>query len=170
MFRAALGQVMIFLGLGGNLPSRFGPPRATLEQAIIVLDGQGVQTRLRSPWYGSRAVPASDQPDFVNAVIAVETALEPAALLQVIHAAELQFGRRRGAPNAARILDIDLLAYGDRLIGEPGLAVPHPRLHERAFVLGPLCDIAPDWLHPVFGRTARQLYHSLGQDAAIWRL
>ena len=155
----------ILIGLGANLPSAAGPPVATLEAALGRLADAGIVTLRRSRWFTSQPVPASDQPWFVNGVAAVATALAPAPLLAALLAVEAGFGRGRGAPNAARPLDLDLLAYGDRVEtpppGAPGPILPHPRLAERAFVLLPLADVAPAWHHPVTGRALAELIGAL---------
>lgn len=165
---------MILLGLGANLPSSFGPPRQSLERALAVLAANAVATVECSPWYGAHPVPAAQQPDFVNGVASITTSLPPGQLLEILHKVEQQFGRvPRSAPqvaNAARPLDLDLLAYDDQIISEKLLVVPHPRLHERAFVLAPLCDIAPHWRHPVLGLTAYHLYQNLTNQDGIWLL
>jgi len=159
---------MILLGMGSNLPSAAGAPRATLEAALAALDQSGLRIVKRSRWYRSVPVPASDQPDFVNGVVAVETALEPAELLALLHRIEARFGRARREVNAARSLDLDLVAYDDRIVEESGLVLPHPRLHLRAFVLLPLAEVAPDWVHPRLGQSVSDLIAALppGQRAA----
>lgn len=160
---------MILIGIGGNLPSQFGAPEMGLPHALGMMEAQGGRVVLCSPWYGAHAVPVSEQPDFVNAVVCITTPLPPEALLTSLQAIELEFGRVRGAINAPRTLDLDLLAYNDICL-ENGIQIPHPRLHQRAFVLAPLCDIAPEWRHPVLKRTARELFTALPKPHGVWRL
>ena len=150
---------MIMIGIGANLESPdHGPPITTCTLALEALGAMEVTVVRRSRWYRSLPIPASDQPPFINGVIEVATQHDARELLFVLHAVEDKFGRRRGVKNAARVLDLDLLIYNDEISG-PGSSVtlPHPRMHERAFVLKPLVELAPDWSHPMFGLDASEL-------------
>ena len=157
---------MILLGLGGNLPSaQFGAPRATLEAALGALVEAGVGVPRRSRWYCSAPVPDNGQPHYVNGVARLATTMPPADLLALLLDIERGFGRTRTQRWAPRILDLDLLAYhahanwGAAPTAPP--IVPHPRLHERAFVLVPLAEVAPDWRHSVLGGTATEMLAAL---------
>ena len=153
---------MILIGIGSNLAAPpFGSPQDTVNAAIAKLPAIGITVARRSRWYLSEPVPPSDQPWYVNGVAAVETGLAPAALLTALLALEVRFERRRGAPNAARTLDLDLLDYDGRQCDSERLTLPHPRLHERRFVLAPLAEIAPDWRHPLLAATAHELLRRL---------
>lgn len=138
-----------FIGLGANL----GDPEAQVRRAFAAL-AELPRTRLlaASSLYRSAPVGVVAQLDFVNAVGKIETALSARALLEALLAEESRFGRTRESPHAPRTLDLDLLLYADRVIAEPGLVVPHPRMHERAFVLAPLVEISPDIAIPGRGR------------------
>lgn len=151
-----------WIGIGANL----GDPVASVRAAIAALDEVGgLRVTLRSALYRSTPVgPGMDgQPDYINAVVGVDTALSPAALLDTLFAIELHFGRQRSVRNAARTLDLDLLLYGEDIVDQPGLQVPHPRMHQRAFVLQPLAEIAPDTLIPGQGR-AKTLSQALPEQ------
>src|SRR4051812_12752397 len=162
----------IFIGAGANLAhERHGSPRQTLEAALVELGRRGVRTVRLSPWYRTAPVPASDQPWFENAVAEVASELPAGALLAELHAVEAAFGRARTVPNAARPIDLDLLDYrGEVAAGAPGKAtLPHPRLSDRAFVLRPLADLAPDWRHPVTGQPIQTLLKALPPDQVAER-
>lgn len=158
----------IFIGLGANLPSqRSGPPKETLAAAIAALPRRGIHPLRQSRWYLSAPVPASDQPWFANAVIAVATNLAPAEMLAALHEIEHAFGRRRVQRGEARAIDLDLLDHGGRIEVGRSLALPHPRIHERAFVLLPLKDVAPHWVHPVSGLHIDQLCARLDPEQIV---
>ncbi|MFN8760134.1 MAG: 2-amino-4-hydroxy-6-hydroxymethyldihydropteridine diphosphokinase [Tagaea sp.] len=152
---------MILVALGANLPRAADTPAQTIDAAIAALDRGATRVRARSRLYESPPWPQpSDQPWYVNAVVRLETAFDPEALLAHLHAIEREFGRVRGSRNAARTLDLDLLDYEGRVRdGDPTL--PHPRLATRAFVLLPLRDVAPEWRHPLDGRTLAALIAAL---------
>jgi len=140
----------VYVGLGSNLAD----PRAQVERASRALAALP-QTRLvqRSRLYRSAPWGRADQPEFVNAVVALQTELTPREMLEALLKIERAAGRARDATRwGPRVLDLDILMFGDRLIDEPGLHVPHPHLHERAFVLLPLAEIAPDLIVPGHGR------------------
>jgi 2-amino-4-hydroxy-6-hydroxymethyldihydropteridine diphosphokinase len=164
----------ILLSLGGNLPSPAGEPVDTLRAAVQSLRGRGLKVDSVSAMYQTAPVPASKQPDFINCALAAKTDLSAAVLLNLFQQTEKAFGRKPADRWSARSLDIDLLAYGDKILPsnsaweavvsspDPSVSltqptVPHPRLHLRAFVLVPLMNIAPDWLHPFYQKTIREL-------------
>ena len=154
----------VFVGLGANL----GDPQATLKHALAALAALPQTERVaQSSLYRTAPLQASG-PDFINAVAELRTALEPQALLRALQAIESQHGRERPYLNAPRTLDLDLLLFGQRVVQEPGLEVPHPRLHERAFVLQPLLELAPTLVHPRLG--SLQLLLAATLDQRIERL
>ncbi len=154
-----------YIALGANLASSAGPPEATLAAAVERLGTLGRITA-RSSLYSTEPVGFAEQPRFVNAVVALETALEPRELLNKLLAIEKEFGRDRSAsiPNGPRTLDLDILLIGHLQINEPGLVLPHPRLAERAFVLVPLHEIAPNLQITDCGRTVEELLQSVHQS------
>ena len=167
------GQSRAFIGLGANLEHPIhGPPRRALEAALEQLGRRGVAIHRVSPWYRTAPVPASNQPWYVNAVAEVATDLTADALLARLHEVEDAFGRVRTVPNAARLIDLDLVDFqGEIAAGGPGRAIlPHPRMESRAFVLRPLADLAPDWRHPRTGVSIQALLAALPADQAIERL
>ena len=154
-------KVQAFVGLGANL----GDPRDQVRRAIAAL-GDFPRTRLlaSSSLYRSSPVGVAPQPDFVNAVAKVETELSARELLDELLTEEARAGRERPAAGAPRTLDLDLLLYGDAVIEEPGLVVPHPRMHERAFVLQPLAEIAANISIPRKGSVKTLLAACRGQS------
>jgi 2-amino-4-hydroxy-6-hydroxymethyldihydropteridine diphosphokinase len=150
----------VFVGLGANL----GDASATLHAALAALrELPGVQLMATSSFYASKPVDATG-PDYVNAVAEIHTRLTPQDLLLALHQIESRFGRKRPFANAPRTLDLDLLLYGQQVISTPTLTVPHPRMHERAFVILPLLELAPTFVHPQLGALAAQLPAVSAQD------
>jgi 2-amino-4-hydroxy-6-hydroxymethyldihydropteridine diphosphokinase len=206
----------VIVALGSNQALGAAGPQELLEAALARFPALGLEVVKRSRWWRSKAWPDETQPEFLNGVAWVETALSPKAVMAALHGLEDEFGRVRGEANAPRTLDLDLIAYGRTVMrqgpyepsppsrgrgqGEGGansqspgsqqapppltppregegdsrnagdaaaLILPHPRAHERLFVMGPLAEIAPDWRHPVLGRSAKALagVADVGADA-----
>jgi 2-amino-4-hydroxy-6-hydroxymethyldihydropteridine diphosphokinase len=157
---------MILVGFGANLPGRGGaPPRATLAWALGRVNAlPGLVFRAASRLWDSAPVPPSGQPRYVNAVAAYAGAAEPASLLAALAAIEAEAGRVRGEPDAARVLDLDLLDLNGLIRDAPAPVLPHPRLAGRGFVLRPLAEVAPAWRHPVSGAMIEVLIAGLPLD------
>ncbi len=160
---------MIFIAMGANLPHpEYGDPINTLIAASKELQSREISVDVSSSWYRTAPVPASDQPWFVNSVLQVSWGGTPEELLAVLHEIEEKFGRVRVDKWEARILDLDLLAFKE-LVTEnqcqaEGLVLPHPLMQERAFVMVPLAELAPDWQHPCFRQTAAALAKSTANE------
>jgi 2-amino-4-hydroxy-6-hydroxymethyldihydropteridine diphosphokinase len=157
---------MKIVALGANLPSRFGSPQQTLFAALTEMAKRNVWPVGVSRIWKTAPVPYVDgMPWFYNAVAEVETSKTAHDLLKTLLEIEQDFGRVRTERNAPRLLDLDLISYDNLMIEEgPDILVPHPRMHERAFVLLPLMDIAEEWIHPQNGLTLEQLIKNLPPD------
>ncbi|UCF21594.1 MAG: 2-amino-4-hydroxy-6-hydroxymethyldihydropteridine diphosphokinase [Gemmatimonadota bacterium] len=150
----------VILGLGSNQGDRV----RFLERAVEQLRAQ-IYLEEMSSIYETQPVGVRDQPWFLNMVCIGTTRLKPGAVLEFVHEVEDSLGRTRSGERwGPRTIDIDILAYEDRVIDRPELKIPHPRLAERAFMLEPLAEIAPDWRHPVLRKTARELLEGLNGD------
>jgi 2-amino-4-hydroxy-6-hydroxymethyldihydropteridine diphosphokinase len=147
----------VFIGVGSNLGDRTSYLGFAKKELLCVV---GLKDPHYSPVYETEPVAVEGSP-FLNAVWSFEADLSPLDLLEKIQEIETKANRRRNKPNEARTLDLDILFYGDQIIREPGMILPHPRLHERAFVLVPLCDLAPGFVHPVLKKTIRVLLNEL---------
>jgi 2-amino-4-hydroxy-6-hydroxymethyldihydropteridine diphosphokinase len=145
----------------------FASSEALLEAALARFPGAGLPVVARSGWWRSAAWPDPAGPEYRNGVALVEATKGPRELLEALFSIEQAFERTREAKNAPRTLDLDLIAWGREVVHAPGLSLPHPRAHERLFVMGPLAEIAPGWVHPVLGRTAVELAAEakVGKDA-----
>jgi len=156
-------DVSVIIALGSNLEYQTLSSKDILEAALRTLFKRGISQVNRSSWWRSSAWPDPSQPLFFNGVVMARTTLEPLEVMSLLLDIEVQFGRERSGANAPRPLDLDLIAYEDWVLDLPSLVLPHPRAAERRFVMGPLAQIAPDWVHPVLNQTA--LY--LSQHAAV---
>ncbi|MBP6878973.1 MAG: 2-amino-4-hydroxy-6-hydroxymethyldihydropteridine diphosphokinase [Phenylobacterium sp.] len=155
------------VALGGNVAGDYGSSEALLEAALARFAEAGLPILRRSCWWRSAAWPDPSDQEYRNGVVLVEARLSPQALIRTLFMLENEFGRMRSVRNAPRTLDLDLIAHGRIVSDDPELTLPHPRAHERLFVMGPLAQIAPEWRHPVLRRTAAELAASatVGLDA-----
>lgn len=175
------GETVALIALGANQPSEQGGPQETLAAALSLLAARGVSVQAATRWMASPAWPAGSGPDYVNGAARVSTTLSPKDLLEALHRVETILGRTRdGERWAARCCDLDLIACGAMVA--PGatiwrhfeaappetpretLILPHPQLHRRAFVLVPLADIAPEWRHPILGKTVMEMLAALPEN------
>jgi 2-amino-4-hydroxy-6-hydroxymethyldihydropteridine diphosphokinase len=157
----------VIVALGSNMPGDHPTSEALLDAAVSRFPRAGLPVLARSRWWRSAAWPDPKGNEYRNGVVIVETNDPPEAVLEALFAIERSFGRTRGLPNAPRTLDLDLIAHGRTVSGGPGLVLPHPRAHERLFVMGPLAEIAAAWRHPASGLTAAELAEgaTVGRDA-----
>jgi 2-amino-4-hydroxy-6-hydroxymethyldihydropteridine diphosphokinase len=166
-----LSAPRLLLALGANRSGVWGPPRDSLARALSELQAAGVVVARISDFYKTPAVGSGRQPSYLNAVAVATCALGPSALLRMLKRLERRAGRRVTPPLQPRPLDIDILDWGGRRLNwpapgrkRPGLVLPHPLLHERAFVLVPLLEVAPHWVHPVLGVRAKTLLARLPRE------
>ncbi len=161
---------MILIGLGANLDSRYGTPEETLSTCCSFLEQRQIKVLKSSNIWKSAPVPLSDQPWYRNAVCLIETDLPSHDLLKALAAIEEESGRVRHGRNAPRVLDLDLLAYNRDTLCDDILSLPHPRMHERAFVLYPLKEVAPQWVHPVLDSSINTMLENMPSGQEIVRI
>jgi 2-amino-4-hydroxy-6-hydroxymethyldihydropteridine diphosphokinase len=154
---------VILIGLGANLDGPFGAPEKALKACADIFRAQGFEMIQSSNIWKTAPVPVSDQPWYRNAVCSVRTRMEPQDLLRAVKAVEHDLGRQKTEINAPRVIDLDILSYHDVVMDDGDLIVPHPRLQDRAFVLYPLREIAPQWRHPVLGKAVDEMIAQLPQ-------
>lgn len=172
------------IAFGGNMPSDAGSPAPTIIKSLSFLKVNGCLIRAVSRFFETPVYPAGAGPDYVNAVALVDSNLPPSAFLDLCHNVEQRLGRTRDLRWGQRTIDIDVIACDDAVVPTGAeqtrwrmltpqqqatlvpddLILPHPRLQDRAFVLVPMCDIAPDWCHPLLKRSARQMMQALAED------
>ncbi|MEM6679900.1 MAG: 2-amino-4-hydroxy-6-hydroxymethyldihydropteridine diphosphokinase [Pseudomonadota bacterium] len=177
----------VLVALGANLASEGRTPASMLDAALDALEWAGLPVQSRSRWYRSAAIPAGSGPDFVNgaAMLSADSAQTPETLMATLHEVEASLGRERRTRWEPRVCDLDLLAIDDQILPDrmtvarwmsldpqtastlapDELLLPHPRMHERGFVLVPLAEIAPDWRHPIRGETIAAMAEGLPETA-----
>ena len=155
----------VYLSMGANL----GEPKTQIERGIIELNEQDVAVTARSSWYATEPVGVADQPWFTNVVLRAETSRSPQDLLKVCKSIETHVGRQPSVRFGPRHLDIDILLYGDRIVDSEDLTIPHPRMHERPFVLIPLLEIAPELTDPVSHEPYAEILSRLDEGKKVLR-
>jgi len=149
-------MTVVYIGLGSNMGDR----EANLVKAFHLIS-QSAPVLVTSSLYQTEPQGYKDQPDFLNSVVCVDTDATAAEMMRILGGIEAQMGRERPFAGAPRVIDLDLLFYGEAIINQPGLEVPHPRLHRRPFVLVPMVEIAPEFIHPVLHKTMSELLAGL---------
>jgi 2-amino-4-hydroxy-6-hydroxymethyldihydropteridine diphosphokinase len=157
---------MILVALGSNMKGAWGTPEETVRTALTALDAQGIKVKVASRLMLTKPYGKTNQPDFVNAVAVVETHAPPMALLQKLHRIETAAGRRRKQRWGPRTLDLDIIDYHGLVRPGPLLSLPHSGIAKRLFVLKPIAEIAPRWIHPELKQTARMLLKKLDPRSA----
>lgn len=156
-----------YIGIGSNLGDKVLQCQRAVQE-ILKIDHHRLLAQ--SSLYKSLPLGFTDQDWFVNGVIQIETDLEPLPLLQELKSIEERFGRQETFRWGPRVIDLDILFYGERKVREALLEIPHPSLHERQFVLIPLAEIAPDFVHPVLGKTIRELLENFPHDQGVEKI
>jgi 2-amino-4-hydroxy-6-hydroxymethyldihydropteridine diphosphokinase len=152
----------VFIGIGSNLGDR----QANIISAVKTLSHHA-KIKQTSSLFETAPEGFINQPDFLNCVVSIETDVKPMPLLRLLRKTEKGLGRQESFRNAPRPIDLDILFYGDQLINQKGMEIPHPRLHERAFVLVPMVQIAPQFVHPALHKTMQQLLSELAKGKRV---
>ena len=158
----------IIIGVGGNLYSENGyHPIEVCTKAINTLADYSIKVEKQSKWYSSEPIPKSDQPNFFNCVFLATTELNEYDVLSSLHEIECKYGRKRNKINEARSIDLDLIDYSSKILQNKNLIIPHPRAHLRKFVMGPLAEIKPDWVHPILKVNVLEILKKLDKQKII---
>ena len=160
---------MKFIAFGANLPGSLGGRRAMIEAALAALPDKGIEVLRVSPLYEAEPYPPSDQDWYINGVAEISTNLSPQGTVAALLDVEASLGRTRSVKNAARSIDLDLLAYDETVMSGP-IELPHPRMHLRNFVLQPLADLSADWRHPETKSSALEMLENLIDPGGLRRL
>ena len=159
---------MILVAIGSNLKSEsYGMPLENCLNVINFLNKLFYVTKI-SHFYESEPIPKSEQPWYVNGVVEIKTTLRPRDIIEKLFLIENEFGRVRKKKNEARIIDLDLLCYKKKIINKKNLIIPHPRLHLRKFVVKPICDISPEWIHPILNKKSKDLLKNVANQKIFY--
>ncbi len=152
----------VIIGVGGNINSEDGShPVKTCNKAIQTFKDYSIKVKKQSKWYNSEAIPKSDQPNFFNCIVIAKTKLNENDVLETLHKIEEKFGRIRNKINDPRSIDLDLIDYSGKIRCNKNIIIPHPRAHLRRFVMGPLAEINPDWIHPILKISVLEILNKL---------
>ena len=158
----------VIIGIGGNIYSTGGyHPVKICNEAIRSFQDYSIKVKKQSKWYNSKPIPRSDQPDFFNCVVIGSTNLNEHDVLNSLHKIEAKFGRTRTKINESRSIDLDLIDYSNKVHQDNNLIIPHPRAHLRKFVMGPLAEINPNWIHPVLKISVFEILKRLNKQKLV---
>ena len=155
----------IIIGIGGNIKSNDGShPVHVAMNAINYLQNYSIQVTGQSSWYESQPIPKSDQPNFFNCIVIANTLLNELDVLETLHKIEHKLGRRRKIANEPRVIDLDLIDYSNKILKNNQIIIPHPRAHKRRFVMEPLAELDPNWVHPILKKNACTILKKLNNQ------
>ncbi len=152
----------IIIGVGGNINSDDGShPTDVANKAISCLKNYSIKVIKQSSWYESEAIPKSSQPNYFNSIIFANTTLNEIDVLNSLHEIEYLFGRKRNKINESRVIDLDLIDYSNKVLITKEITIPHPRAHQRGFVMKPLAELDPNWVHPILKTNVNEILKKL---------
>ena len=155
----------IIIGIGGNLKSDNGDhPIKVAMKAITLLEDYSIKITDQSSWYETEPIPKSDQPNFFNCIVFAKTLLNELDVLKSLHAIEYRLGRRRRLINEARVIDLDLIDYSNKILRNNEIVIPHPRAHQRRFVMEPLAELDNNWVHPILKLNIKRILNDLNNQ------